>query len=458
MACLTQNDFDHYMRGGMDADTREGVTTHLESCDDCRKAFQKHLAGGAARATAESTTAAAVTVDSALVVSGSGPSSMSAGMKLPRIEGYQITGVLGQGGMGIVYKAVQTKLNRMVALKVLPAMVGSANPAAVQRFRREATAAARLHHTNIVPIYDFGESTDAYFYAMEFIEGRPLDEVIGQVSQKFDQTDSDGRHGTASPPTAAVLAMAISELELPIPPRSDASSDGTFSGPISPPVAGTASGLRGRAYYRQVSRWVCDAAEALHYAHGQSIIHRDIKPANLILSNDGRIMVADFGLAKSAGDGSVTRTGALLGTLRYLSPEQAMARRMRVDHRTDIYSLGATMYELLCFRPAYPGTDDKEILGAVMTRDPPPPRKFNQNIPAELETICMKCMEKSPDARYETARALADDLRRYINDLPIVARRPGAITRSLKFIRRRRAPVIAVAAIVLVSLSAILWR
>ena len=445
MECLTPRDFDLYTTGGLDPAGRERVTSHLESCLTCRNAFQraqaKHVPAAISGSAGDMTIATGDAVNKAWPAAAATP----AAPRLPRIDGYQITGVLGQGGMGIVYKAVQTKLNRMVALKVLPAMVGSANPAAVQRFRREATAAARLHHTNIVPIYDFGESTDAYYYAMEYITGKPLDEVIGRVADRFD-----------SPPTAAQLASAVSELDLPIPARTDASSDGTMG--LSSPAPTSGTGMRGRAYYRQVARWVGDAADALHYAHSQGIIHRDIKPSNLILSVDGRIMIADFGLAKSAGDGSVTVTGALVGTLRYLSPEQAMAKRMRVDHRTDIYSLGATMYELLCFKPAYPGLDDKEILGSIITRDPPPPRKFNTNVPAELEIICMKCMEKSPDARYDTARSLADDLRRYINDLPIVARRPGAATRVVKFTRRHKAPVIAITAAVLVATSAFLWR
>jgi tetratricopeptide (TPR) repeat protein len=219
----------------------------------------------------------------------------------------------------------------------------------------------------------------------------------------------------------------------------------------------SASNPRSRAYYHQVAGWIADTADALHYAHSQGIIHRDIKPANLILSHDGRIMVADFGLAKTVEDESVTQTGALLGSLRYVSPEQAMARRVKLDHRTDIYSLGATMYELLCFQPCYPGTDEKEILGAIISRDPPAPRKLSTHVPAELDTICMKTLERSPDARYPTAKELADDLRRFINDLPIAAKRPGPLKRTYKFVRRHKAPVMTVSAIVLAVVVGSAW-
>ena len=363
----------------------------------------------------------------------------------PKIEGYRIAGVLGQGGMGIVYHAVQTKLNRAVALKVLPAIVGTASPSAVSRFRREATAAARLHHTNIVPIYDFGESRDSYYYAMELISGQPLNVLVRRFGEQ-----NIGAVGPSRLAHAVHSAMMDTPAGLPEAGMDSRPGDES-SGNIGSSTAG-----RGRPYYQQVARWMADAADALHYAHGEGVIHRDIKPSNLILSIDGRIMIADFGLAKLVGEESVTLTGSLLGTLRYISPEQAMAKRVRVDHRTDIYSLGAAMYELLCFQPAFPGDDDKEILGAIISRDPVRPRKVEHHVPHELETICLKTLEKSPDARYSSARGLAEDLRRYIHDLPIVAKRPGVVRRLFKFVRRHRAPVIAVVALVILVASALI--
>jgi serine/threonine protein kinase/Flp pilus assembly protein TadD len=367
--------------------------------------------------------------------------------QLPQIEGYRITGVIGQGGMGIVYRAIQTKLNRAVALKVLPAMVGAANPDAVARFRREATAAARLHHTNIVPIYDFGESRDAYYYAMELIEGQSLDVVIKRLAVQ--------NVVKASPVRLAELIRASTGQEMGISsPENEA--EGVEMTSLSGVIAGSSSTGRGRAYYKQTARWMADAADALHYAHQQSIIHRDIKPGNLIITVDDRIVIADFGLAKSTEEESVTLTGSLIGTLRYLSPEQAMAKRLRIDHRTDIYSLGVTMYELLCFEAAFSGTDEKEILGAIVTRNPTPPRKVVPEVPRELETICLKAMEKPPAARYQTARAMAEDLRRYIADEPIVARRPNIFVRSGKFVRRHKASTFGVAACLLFVVTAAL--
>ena len=439
MQCLTSQEIEQLESGLIQGLERSDADRHLSDCANCRSAFQQVRARRPGSATNMDLTVATADVT---VANSPGVGVLS---KTPRIDGYTITGVLGQGGMGIVYRAVQTKLNRTVALKVLPAMVGSASPSAVQRFRREATAAARLHHTNIIPIYDFGEAADAHYYAMELVTGEPLNDLIRRFAEKG-----------VNNPTEAQLAEIMADLSMPALSRVTGTNTGVGEVTINGTLAG--AGPRSRTYFRQVARWMADAADALHYAHSQGIIHRDIKPANLILATDGRIMLADFGLAKSAGEQSVTKTGSLVGTLRYVSPEQAMARRVKLDHRTDIYSLGATLYELLCFRPAYPGMDEKEILGSIISRDPVRPRKINNYVPAELDTICMKCMEKSADARYETARAMAEDLRRFVSDLPIIAKRPNVVQRTLRFARRHKAPVITVSTVVLLGVSVLLWN
>ncbi len=442
--CLTAADFECYDDGRLDAAAAVAVRDHLDTCETCRAAYERFRRQARSANDAQVPKIDETELCVTPMPTGSSPATKVA-RQFPRIEGYRITGVIGQGGMGIVYQAVQTKLNRTVALKVLPAIVGTANPSAVSRFRREAAAAARLHHTNIIPIYDYGESRDGYYYAMELISGQPLDVLIRRLGEQDASTASVAR-----------LAELLTSLD--VAPASDAVAQDGSSVSLGDSGSGTSFSGRGRMYYRHVTGWMANAADALHYAHVQGIIHRDVKPGNLILSIDGRILIADFGLAKVAEEKSVTMTGSFLGTLRYVSPEQAMARRVRVDHRTDIYSLGATMYELLCFQPAFPGADDKEILGAIIARDPTSPRKINHAVPPELDTICLKCLEKSPDARYDSAKSLADDLRRYTHDLPIIARRPGLIRRTAKFVKRRKAPVIAVTAAVLLAASAVLWQ
>ncbi|MBU0717210.1 MAG: serine/threonine protein kinase [Planctomycetes bacterium] len=435
--CLTLAEFERLSSGQLEEREEGTLRTHLETCETCRIAFQQYQRSQSSATFGDMPTETITTPPQPNVVDDTSPAAKIA-KHFPKIEGYRIVGIIGQGGMGIVYRAVQTRLNRTVALKVLPAIVGTASPSAVSRFRREARAAARLHHTNIVPIYDFGESRDAYYCAMELIIGQPLNVLVRRFAEQ-----SIGQVGPTRLAGALHTAMTDSREAAAVVVLEPGSVD-------EPPSSITSSSTgHGRPYYQQVARWMADAADALHYAHGEGIVHRDVKPANLILSTDGRIMVADFGLAKVVDDESLTLTGSFLGTLRYISPEQAMAKRVRVDHRTDIYSLGATMYELLCFQPAFPGDDDKEVLGAIIARDPAGPRKIDHHVPPELETICLKTLEKSPDARYATARALAEDLRCYIHDLPIRATRPGLVRRLFKFTRRHKAAVIAVVAVVL---------
>ncbi len=432
--CLSPEQFQKYDRGELDRNESDRVKEHLTRCAQCRFAFDQR----------NSSTLAVAAETTQLVPSRSGDGSSPSEkivQTLPQIDGYQIVSVLGQGGMGVVYRATQIKLNRTVALKVLPSMVAS--PQAVARFRREAKAAARLHHTNIVPIYDFGESKDGHFYAMELIEGQPLNDLIKNFADQNLTSASQAR-------VASVLHKSVSGA--PSAALDDTRvRDGSSAGIR---VDSTSTG-KGRVYFQQVARWIADAADALHYAHHEGIIHRDIKPGNMILSKDARIMVTDFGLAKCSDDESVTVPGVFMGAIRYVSPEQAMAGRLPIDHRTDIWSLGATLYELLTFVPAFPGTDEKQILSSIITKDPALPRKLNGQVPAELETICMKTLEKDPDHRYPTARALAEDLQRWLDDIPIVAKRPGALHRSLKFIKRNRA--ITTAAVSIVLVSAMIW-
>jgi WD40 repeat protein len=330
--------------------------------------------------------------------------------------------------MGVVYEAEQVSLGRRVALKVLP-FAATMDPRHLQRFHNEARAAAGLHHTNIVPVYGVGCERGVHYYAMQFIDGRTLADIIAQPQ---------GVPSADVPTTAEAEAAA--------------------SAPTVPPAAqATSAAPHDAAYFCQVAEWGAQAAEALDCAHQMGVVHRDVKPANLLVDAVGRLWVTDFGLAQVQSDSRLTMTGDLVGTLRYMSPEQALAKRVVIDHRTDVYSLGATLYELLTLRPAYMGNDRQELLGQIAFEEPVPPRRVNKNVPAELEIVVVKAMEKNPADRYATAQELADDLRRWLEDRPIQARRPTRTQRVRKWARRNPALLwaAAIAGLVILTASAI---
>jgi Protein kinase domain len=223
---------------------------------------------------------------------------------------------------------------------------------------------------------------------------------------------------------------------------------------VTPPagIATTEQSTRSPAFFRTAAGLGVQAAQALEHAHQMGVVHRDIKPANLLVDVRGNLWITDFGLAHCQSQAGLTMTGDLLGTLRYMSPEQALAKRFVLDHRTDVYSLGATLYELLTLEPAFAGTDRQELLRQIAFEKPTRPRRLNRAIPAELETIVLKALEKNPQDRYATAQDLADDLRRWLEDRPIQARRPSWRQRAAKWARRHRPLVWAAAVVLLVTL------
>lgn len=317
---------------------------------------------------------------------------------------FQILREIGRGGMGIIYEAMQLSLGRKVALKVLP-FAAALDSRQLQRFKNEAHAAAQLHHTSIVPVYAVGCERGVHFYAMQLIEGRSL-------------------------------ATAIQEM------RTAAAQDGpveTIANDATVAVSGVKTSHRSRRTtesFRTAARLAAQVADALEYAHEAGVVHRDIKPANLLLDPRGAIWITDFGLAQIVADAGVTQTGDLVGTLRYMSPEQAAGKRMTVDHRADVYSLGATLYELLTLQPIFTADDRASLLHQILSEDPKPLRQWDLSIPVELETIVLKATAKSPADRYSSAGEMAEDLRRFLDERPILARRPTLADRTRKWMRR----------------------
>jgi tetratricopeptide (TPR) repeat protein len=298
-----------------------------------------------------------------------------------------------------------------------------------------------------VPVHYVGSERGVYFYAMQYVEGRSLAAVISSLRACIISDGTRGRPATTDQPT---VDPADGQ---PVPATNSVSATtGVETAKVLDGLS-TARSAKDATWFRTVARLGVEAAEALDHAHQHGVVHRDVKPANLLVDRDGHLWVADFGLAQVQSDAKLTLTGDLVGTLRYMSPEQALAQRVVVDHRTDVYSLGATLYELLTLEPVYTGTDRQELLRQISFEEPRLPRRLNRAIPAELETVVRKTLEKNPAERYATARELADDLRRFLEDKPIRAKRPSLTQRLGKWGRRNRGLVAA--AVVLLLLTAL---
>jgi serine/threonine protein kinase/tetratricopeptide (TPR) repeat protein len=385
---------------------------------------------------------------------GSGPGPVVAdGSRIgPLLGDYRIVRQIGRGGMGIVYEAEQQSLKRRVALKVLP-LAAAIDPRQLRRFHVEAQAAACLHHTHIVPVHAVGCERGMHYYAMQYIEGKSLAELIRELRQL------EGRDAAEQSPTATLdvhqeLASMLASGQLEPPrrtsgPAAPAGSPEVVPAALSqkPAAAGShsSSASRTSAYFRTVANLGIQAAEALEHAHQEGVVHRDIKPANLMVDVKGHLWITDFGLARLQNDCGLTLSGDLVGTIRYMSPEQAIGQRAVLDQRTDIYSLGVTLYELVALEPAFSGGDRREVLRRIIEEDPRPLRALNPSVPRELETIVQKATTKEPGSRYMTAQDLADDLRRFLEYKPIKAKRPTLIERAGKWSRRHIAWVISAA-------------
>ncbi len=326
---------------------------------------------------------------------------------------FEIVREVGRGGMGVVYEAKQPSLNRRVAVKILPAAF-AADRTRLRRFAVEAQAAAAAAHPHIVPVYSVGEDQGVNYYVMRLVDGVALDTLAAGLVTKPGSTLPGQEDGSAADPSLA----APDQSPIATGPADDLIRLAVADRP---------------AYHRAITRLGVDVARALDHAHQTGVVHRDVKPANLLLDRAGHVWVTDFGLAQFADGPSVTRTGGTVGTLRYMSPEQAAGDRGRLDHRTDVYSLATTLYELLTGRPAFPAEEPGVLLRQIAHDDPLPPRTLDPVLPVDLETVILKAMQKDPRDRYATAAELADDLDRFLAGRPVTARRPSVWDRAKRW-------------------------
>jgi serine/threonine protein kinase/WD40 repeat protein/Tfp pilus assembly protein PilF len=386
-----------------------------------------------------------------------------------RLGDFRIVSEIGRGGMGVVYEAVQESLGRQVALKVLP-RGALADPAALKRFRREARSVAALHHSNIVPVFGIGEHAGYHYYAMQLIHGQTLEAVLRGVRRLRDVTGPLPALSLSSAERVATeiagclvvgrpMNTTVTQADEIEHQHNQSTRRFISNGPIDRPpgVAGDHSdeeittvtiAERGESqYHRRIARIGLQVAEALAYAHDQGVLHRDIKPSNLLMDNEGTVWVLDFGLAKAETVGGQSASRDIVGTLRYMAPERFDGRS---DRRSDVYGLGITLYELLTLRPAFEVAQQAVLIRQILHGAPTSPRHIDRRIPRDLDTIVLKAMSKEPAARYASAHALGEDLRRFLENRTILARRSTSLERTSRWCRRN--PIVAALLVSVVAL------
>jgi serine/threonine protein kinase/WD40 repeat protein len=413
---IVAEEFAERFRRGERPTVNEYANRHPELADEIRELFPALIMMEEAD------------VDSPRSESAASPSVN--GAPLERLGDFRIIREVGRGGMGVVYEAVQESLGRHVALKVLP--VDPRNQGVQSdRFRREAHVAARLHHSNIVPVHGIGLVSGLHYYAMQFIHGGGLDAVLRDIRRYRKAQEST--FGDES---------AKTNSEAPVTNSMGGGASTSFATIAAEPF---------HRYYRSVASLGVQAADALAYAHSQNVIHRDINPSNLLLDDQGTLWIADFGLAKADDGDDLTQTGDIVGTLRFIAPERFAGV---TDARGDIYSLGITLYEMLTLRPAFDDSDRVRLIRHITQEEPRRPTSIDARVPNDLETIVLKAIAKEPSRRYQTAKELSDDLQRFLADRPIHARR--TTTREQVWRWCRRNPTSAGFAAVALSLLAAL--
>ncbi len=481
--------------------------------------------------------------------------SLLLGARRPDVLGdYRILREIGRGGMGIVYEAEQISLGRHVALKVLPFQMAS-DKCAIARFRREAKIAARLQHPHIVTVHDSGQQGDVWYYAMQFVYGQSLQDVMAEL-QHSREDSAEREQATAARLASTLLSGTLTwSVELVPDDESELADDPVDAGLDSscieliheivddcalrrsrgervsdeaivsryphlapylaeelrmlhlieashlpsvvddlmalgeklscdreahdleaaelekeaveedacercarlpaPPHADLARSSR--EYFESVAHLGLQAADALAHAHELGVIHRDVKPSNLLLDAHGHLWITDFGTAKSQRPDDPS-TNRFVGTLRYMAPEQVRGHSVEVS---DVYSLGVTLYELLVLRPAFEATDYLNMIQQICHNGPVPPRRLDASIPRDLETIILTAIQQNPSNRYPSARAMADDLRRFLNRRPIAAKRSFRVNRLWSWLRQSRVAAVVIASVISSLLTAAIllsWR
>ena len=355
----------------------------------------------------------------------------------PTLGDFTLLHEIGRGGMGVVYEAHQESLDRRVAIKLL-SMSSILDTRQIARFRNEAHAAGLLHHPNIVPVHSVGSQRGVHYYAMQLIDGTSMDAWI---------RSERGSEPTLDVPKSGNRFAHDHSRRSPQRPGIDAGSD-----------SGGHQTSRDRdaqsCDWKSIVRWAIDIADALHCTHEAGVVHRDVKPSNLLLDRSGKMWITDFGLARCQSNHSLTISGDMVGTMRYMSPEQASGKSEAVDHRTDIYSLGATLFEMLTLRSAVIGDNGADLLRAIENDDPPRLRDFLPHVPRDLGVVLQKAMAKRRDDRYESAKQFADDLRAVVDGLPTAAKPLSTASWIGRWMMRHRRAVTAGATVIL---AAFVW-
>ena len=473
MACPERDQLELLLAKRLAETAREELETHVEDCDACQQVLEllTEFTDWEPMGNQEG--------DPSHIRNHAGKPAAAA-VGLGRLGGYRIARELGRGGMGVVYEAEHESLKNRVALKVMHARFRD-DRTYVRRFRIEARAAAKLHHTNIVSVFDYGEQDGVCYYAMQCIDGVSLERVLQDVRRLRAAADCGGEvrtgvagEGTATdpgadPPTAISRGLLSGRFEDAPTGSFVAGSNSTTTAAIDRATTGVKAGVDGSAsassgggagsgssslggqresiYFRELARLGAQVADALDYAHRQRVIHRDIKPSNLMLDTRGNLWVSDFGLAKLLEGDDLSHSHELVGTMRFMAPERF---RGITDSAGDVYALGATLYELLCLKPAFAERDQARLIDQITHKVPAPLRQHDRRIPRDLETLVQKALAKDPRDRFGSAGELAEELRRYLESRPIRSRPVGLPERIWRW--SKRSPGLAAACVAAAAL------